>query len=112
MRPKAKELAQHDGPLGRLEENETAGCDFVRDGRSMPPTLTDRLPQSGAAKLRESANSSCCCSCSSLTKCTQATAMMEITHGASRHFSSNTHTASLMTTLAKGEGVRLGGGGD
>jgi hypothetical protein len=37
--------------------------------------------------------------------------MMEITHVVTRHFSSNTHTASLMTTLAKGEGVRQGGGG-
>jgi hypothetical protein len=37
--------------------------------------------------------------------------MIEITHGAPRHFSRHTHTASLMTTLAKGKGVRGGGGG-
>jgi hypothetical protein len=36
MRPKARWLAQHGGPSGWLEERDPAGCDFVRDGRSMP----------------------------------------------------------------------------
>ena len=34
-------MAQHGGPPGWLEESDPAGCDFVRDGRSMPPALTD-----------------------------------------------------------------------
>ncbi len=34
-------LTQHGGPPGWLEESDTAGSDFVRDGRSMPPALTD-----------------------------------------------------------------------
>ncbi len=43
MRPKARVLAQHGGPPGcRLEESDQAECDFVHDGRSMPPALTDR----------------------------------------------------------------------
>ncbi len=41
MRSKARGLAEHDGPPGWLEESDPAGCDFVRDGRSMPPSLTD-----------------------------------------------------------------------
>jgi hypothetical protein len=28
------------GPPGWLEKSDPAGCDFVRDGRSMPPALT------------------------------------------------------------------------
>ncbi len=41
MRPKARELAQHGGPPGWLEESDPGRCDFVRVGRSMPPVLTD-----------------------------------------------------------------------
>jgi hypothetical protein len=41
MRPKARGLAQHGGPPGWLEESDPAGCDFLHDGRSMPPALTD-----------------------------------------------------------------------
>ena len=42
MRPKARGLAQRGGPPGWLEESDPAGCDFVRDGRSLPPpALTD-----------------------------------------------------------------------
>jgi hypothetical protein len=41
MRPKARGLAQHDGPPGWVEESEPAGCDFVRDERSVPPVLTE-----------------------------------------------------------------------
>jgi hypothetical protein len=51
MRPKARGLAQHGGPPGWLEECDPAGCDLVRDGRSMPPALTDHLPRSGADLL-------------------------------------------------------------
>jgi hypothetical protein len=36
-----RELAQHGGPPGWLEESDLAGCDFVCDERSMPPALTD-----------------------------------------------------------------------
>jgi hypothetical protein len=41
MRSKARGLVQPDGPPVWLEESDPAGCDFVRDGRSMPPALTD-----------------------------------------------------------------------
>ncbi len=37
-------LSQHGGPPGWLEESEPAGCDFLRDGRSVPPALTDHAP--------------------------------------------------------------------
>ncbi len=69
---------------------------FERDGRSMPsllcgpcrlPRRTIPLPRFGVAQLRASGNSNCCCCCWSVTKCTQATDMMEITHGVPRHFS-------------------------
>ncbi len=61
MRPMARGLAQHGGPPGWLEESDPAGCDFVRDGRSMPPALRGphHMPWSGA----------------SITKCTQNTVM-------------------------------------
>ena len=39
MRPEARGMAQHGVPPGWLEESDPAGCDFVRDGLSMP-----RLP--------------------------------------------------------------------
>ncbi len=42
MWPEAIVLAQHGGPPGWLEESDPAGCDFVRDGRSIPPPMTDR----------------------------------------------------------------------
>jgi len=41
MRPKARRLVQHGGPPGWFEESDPAGRDFVLDGRSMPPSLTD-----------------------------------------------------------------------
>jgi hypothetical protein len=40
MRLKARGMAQHGDPPGWLEESDPAGCDFLRDGRSMPPALT------------------------------------------------------------------------
>jgi hypothetical protein len=40
MRTKATGLAQHGGPPGWLEKSDPAGCDFERNGRSMPPVLT------------------------------------------------------------------------
>jgi hypothetical protein len=54
MRPKARELAQHGGPPGWQEESDPAGCDFVRDGRSIPPAFTDHAtcPGSGADLVR------------------------------------------------------------
>ncbi len=39
MISKAWVLAQHGGPHGWLQEIDPAGCDFVRDGWSMPPGL-------------------------------------------------------------------------
>jgi hypothetical protein len=54
QRLKARGLALYGGPPGGLEESDPAGCDFVRDGRSMPPALTDHtmnLPWSGADLL-------------------------------------------------------------
>jgi hypothetical protein len=42
MRPKARGMDQHGGPTSWLEESDLAGCDFVRDGRSMPAALADR----------------------------------------------------------------------
>ncbi len=46
MRPKARGLAQHGGPPGLLEKSDPAGCDFVRDGRAVPPVFSVpyRLP--------------------------------------------------------------------
>jgi hypothetical protein len=42
MRPKkARGLTQHGGPPGWLGEIDPAECDFVCDGRSMPPALAD-----------------------------------------------------------------------
>jgi hypothetical protein len=41
MKLKARGLAQHGGPPGWLEESDPTGWDFVRDGRSMLPSLTD-----------------------------------------------------------------------
>ncbi len=51
MRPKARGLAQHGGPPSWLQENDPAGCDFVRDGRSMQPLLTDRAACPGLELL-------------------------------------------------------------
>ncbi len=41
MSPKARGLAQHGGPPGKLEESDPARWDFERDGRFMPLALTD-----------------------------------------------------------------------
>jgi hypothetical protein len=38
---KSRGLAQHGVSPGWLEESNPAGCDFVRDGRSMPPVLAE-----------------------------------------------------------------------
>ncbi len=38
MIPKARGITQQGGPPGWLKESDPAECDFVRDGRSMPPT--------------------------------------------------------------------------
>jgi hypothetical protein len=47
MRPKARGLAQHGGPPGRLEESDPAGVIlYVMDGR------TACLFHTGAAQLR------------------------------------------------------------
>ncbi len=53
MRPLARGLAQHVGSPGWLEETDPAGWYFVRDGRSIPPALTDHalLSRSGADLL-------------------------------------------------------------
>jgi hypothetical protein len=51
MRLKARELVQHDGPPGWPEESNPAGYNFVHDGRSMPPALTDHSPCAGLGLL-------------------------------------------------------------
>ncbi len=51
MRLKARGLAQHGGPPGWLEESDPAGCDFVCDGRSLPPALTDHTACPGLGLL-------------------------------------------------------------
>ncbi len=48
--PKARGLAQYGGPPGWLVERDPAGCDFVRDGRSMPPALTDHTTCRGVGE--------------------------------------------------------------
>jgi hypothetical protein len=46
MRPKARGLAQHGGLLGWLEESDPGKCDFLCDGRAVPPVFSApyRLP--------------------------------------------------------------------
>ncbi len=51
MRLNIRALAQNDGPPGWPEQSDTAGCDFVRDGRSMTPALTDHTTGPGAGTL-------------------------------------------------------------
>jgi len=51
MRSKARGMAQHGGPPGWLEESDPAGWGFVRDGRSMTPSLTDHTTSPGLAGL-------------------------------------------------------------
>jgi hypothetical protein len=66
MRPEAREMTQHGGPPGWLE-----------NGRSMPPSLTDSIACPacfGAAQMQASGKSSCFCLCCS-TLCTQNTVM-------------------------------------
>ncbi len=67
MRLKARGLAQHGGRPGWLKESGPAGCDLVRDGRSMPPALKDHTicPSLGG----------------SVTKCTENTVMSYVTQG-------------------------------
>jgi hypothetical protein len=65
------------------------------DGLCRLPDGPQRLPQSEAAQLRASVNSICCCCCMVYYyKCTQNTDMIGITHGVSRHFSSNKYRIS------------------
>ncbi len=51
MRPKARGLTQHGGPPGWPEESDQAGCNFVRDGRSMPPALPDHTTCPGLGPI-------------------------------------------------------------
>jgi hypothetical protein len=51
MRPKARGLTLHGGPPGWLEESEPTGCDFVCDGRSLPPALTDHTTGPGLGQI-------------------------------------------------------------
>jgi hypothetical protein len=48
MRLKARGLAQHGGRPGWREESDPAVFDFLRDGRSMPPTLKDHTICAGS----------------------------------------------------------------
>jgi hypothetical protein len=58
-------LAQHGGPPGWLEESDSAGCDFIPDGRSMSPALTNHTTGLGLI----------------YTKCTQNTVMSYVWQG-------------------------------
>ncbi len=40
------------GLPGWLEESDPAGCDFVRDGRSMTPAMTDHTTCSGLGLIK------------------------------------------------------------
>jgi len=51
MRPKAREMTQHVGPPGCLEESDPAGLDLCCDGWSMQPFLTDRTAYPGLELL-------------------------------------------------------------
>ncbi len=46
-----RRLVQNDGPPGCLEESDPAGCDFVRDGRSILPALTDNIARPAVGLL-------------------------------------------------------------
>jgi hypothetical protein len=88
MRPKARGLAQHGGPAGWLEESEPAGC----DGRSMPPTLTDRTTCPGLELLScEHLAIPAAAAAGLLLNVHKQPPLMEITHGVPRPFSSNTY---------------------
>jgi hypothetical protein len=61
MRPKARGLAQHGGPPGRLEESGPAGVIlYVMDGPYRPPFPTVPVALTGAAQLRADGISSSC----------------------------------------------------
>jgi hypothetical protein len=66
MRAKARGLALNGGPPGGLEESDPAGCDFVRDRRSMPAALTEHTMHLHIWYI---------------TKSTQNTAMRYVTQG-------------------------------
>ncbi len=51
MRPKAREMTQHGGPSGWLEESDPSGWDLRCDGRSMSPSLTDHIACPGLELL-------------------------------------------------------------
>jgi hypothetical protein len=51
MRPKARGLAQNAGPPGWLEKSDPAGRDFISDGRSISPALTDHTACLGLGLL-------------------------------------------------------------
>ncbi len=69
---------------------DPAECDFVYDGRSMPPALTNHTaawPGLGLLSCERLAT----LGAPAAGLCTQNTDMIEITHGVPRHFSSNTY---------------------
>jgi hypothetical protein len=51
MNPEARGLAPDGSPPGYLEVSYPAGCDFVRDGWSMPPSLKNRTACPGPELL-------------------------------------------------------------
>ncbi len=51
MRPKTREMTQHGGPPGWLDEGDQAWWDLCCDGWSMPPSLTDRTTCPGLKLL-------------------------------------------------------------
>jgi hypothetical protein len=62
----ARGLSQHGVPSGWLKASDPAGCDFVSDGRSMPPAVTELIT---------------CPDLGLIFKCTQNTIMSYVTPG-------------------------------
>ncbi len=58
MRPKARGLDQHGGPLAGVKS--PGRCDFVHDGRAVPPAFSVlysvQVALTGAAQLRDDGN--------------------------------------------------------
>jgi hypothetical protein len=93
MRPKARRLAQHGGPPDWLEKSDPAECDFIRDGRSISPSMTDHTacPDLGLLSCERLAIPTASAAVLLLYEQTQETDMMEIIHGVPHHFSTNTY---------------------
>ncbi len=91
MRPKARGLVQHGCPSGWLEDSDQAGCDIVRDGRSMPLALTNHTACPGRKLLScEPLAIPAAAAAGFLLNVHKQPTWLVITHGVPRHFSTNT----------------------